>query len=123
MPGGLISEVAANSLAERVGLRPGDELVSINGRVLRDVIDVRFCAAEEDLKLRGPGELLSTRQHGLPDLKIADIIDDFDLLSLARKDAFELVEADAMLRSARHKNIRAELGRKFADSLGLVDVG
>ena len=51
MPGGLISIVAADSLAERVGLRPGDELVSINDRVLRDVIDVRFWAAEEELKL------------------------------------------------------------------------
>jgi ATP-dependent DNA helicase RecG len=82
-----------------------------------------FEIAEHDLKLRGPGELLSTRQHGLPDLKIANIIDDIDLLNLARKDAFELVEADPMLKSAEHKNIRAELVRKFADSLGLVDVG
>ncbi|MGB8225783.1 MAG: ATP-dependent DNA helicase RecG [Sedimentisphaerales bacterium] len=82
-----------------------------------------FEIAEHDLKIRGPGELLSARQHGLPDLKIANIIDDFDLLTLARKDAFELVEKDPMLKSAEHKNIRAELGRKFADSLGLVDVG
>jgi putative radical SAM enzyme (TIGR03279 family) len=51
MPGGLIAVVAANSLAERVGLQPGDELVSISGRVPRDVIDVRFYAAEEALKL------------------------------------------------------------------------
>lgn len=82
-----------------------------------------FEIAEHDLKLRGPGELLSTRQHGLPDLKIANIIDDFDLLGLARKDAFELVENDPILTCAEHKNIRAELVRKFSDSLGLVDVG
>ena len=82
-----------------------------------------FEIAEHDLKIRGPGELLSARQHGLPDLKIANIIDDFDLLQLARKDAFELVENDPMLTSAEHKNIRAQLRRKFADSLGLVDVG
>ncbi len=82
-----------------------------------------FEIAEHDLKIRGPGELLSTRQHGLPDLKIANIIDDFDLLGLARKDAFELVENDPMLICAEHKNIRTELQRKFAGSLGLVDVG
>jgi ATP-dependent DNA helicase RecG len=82
-----------------------------------------FEIAEHDLKIRGPGELLSARQHGLPDLKIANIIDDFDLLCLARKDAFELVETDPMLKLAGHKSIRAELTRKFADSLGLVDVG
>jgi len=82
-----------------------------------------FEIAEHDLKIRGPGELLSARQHGLPDLKIANIIDDFDLLQLARKDAFELVETDPKLVSAEHKNIRTELQRKFAASLTLVDVG
>ncbi len=81
-----------------------------------------FEIAEHDLKLRGPGELLSSRQHGLPDMKIANIIDDMDLLLMARKDAFELVEKDPMLTSANHKNIRTELVRKFSDSLTLVDV-
>jgi ATP-dependent DNA helicase RecG len=82
-----------------------------------------FEIAEHDLKIRGPGELLSARQHGLPDLKIANIIDDFDLLQLARKDAFELIETDPKLTGAEHKNIRTELQRKFAASLTLVDVG
>lgn len=52
MPAGLIAAVAAGSLAERVGLRAGDELLSINGNPLRDVIDVRFYSAEEALALR-----------------------------------------------------------------------
>lgn len=81
-----------------------------------------FEIAEHDLKLRGPGELLSSRQHGLPDMKIANIIDDMELLQMARKDAFEIVEKDPMLTSSNHKNIRAELIRKFSDSLTLVDV-
>jgi len=81
-----------------------------------------FEIAEHDLRLRGPGELLSSRQHGLPDMKIANIIEDMDLLQLARKDAFELVEQDPMLTSANHKNIRAELIRRFSQSLTLVDV-
>ncbi|MEN6385289.1 MAG: ATP-dependent DNA helicase RecG [Phycisphaerales bacterium] len=81
-----------------------------------------FEIAEHDLKIRGPGELLSSRQHGLPDMKIANTIDDMDLLQMARKDAFELVEKDPMLVSANHKNIRAELVRKFSDSLSLVDI-
>ena len=52
MPAGLIAAVAAGSLAERVGLKPGDELLAINDRPLRDVIDVRFYSAEERLALR-----------------------------------------------------------------------
>jgi ATP-dependent DNA helicase RecG len=81
-----------------------------------------FKIAEHDLRLRGPGELFSTRQHGLPDLKIANIIDDFDLLAMARRNAFELVSQDPMLRKAEHKNIRQALLAKFGNSLGLVDV-
>lgn len=81
-----------------------------------------FEIAEHDLKLRGPGELFSTRQHGLPDLKIANIIDDYDLLVMARRCAFELVTEDALLIGPTHKNIRQALITKFGDSLGLADV-
>ena len=81
-----------------------------------------FEIAECDLRLRGPGELFSSRQHGLPDLKIANIIDDYELLVMARKNAFELVRQDPMLTENEHKNIRRALLAKFGDSLGLADV-
>jgi ATP-dependent DNA helicase RecG len=81
-----------------------------------------FEIAEHDLKLRGPGELFSTRQHGLPDLKIANIIDDYDLLVMARRYAFEMVSEDPILISPMHKNIRQSLLTKFGEALGLADV-
>ncbi|UCE98556.1 MAG: ATP-dependent DNA helicase RecG [Planctomycetota bacterium] len=81
-----------------------------------------FEIAECDLRLRGPGELFSTRQHGLPDLKIANILDDYELLVLARKNAFELVLRDPALTGPEHKNIRRALLAKLGDSLGLADV-
>jgi ATP-dependent DNA helicase RecG len=82
-----------------------------------------FEIAEYDLRLRGPGELFSARQHGLPDLKIANIVDDYELLVLARRVAFELVSHDPMLAQSEHENVRRALLDRFGDSLGLADVG
>lgn len=81
-----------------------------------------FRIAEHDLKLRGPGELFSTRQHGLPDMKIADIINDNDLLMLAKRDAEKLVKSDPNLQKQGHEVLKKRLIDKFGAALMLSDI-
>jgi ATP-dependent DNA helicase RecG len=81
-----------------------------------------FVIAEQDLRIRGPGEMFSARQHGLPDLKIANIIDDYDLLVIARRHAFQVVVSDPTLARPEHRGIRRALIARFGNSLGLVDI-
>jgi len=76
-----------------------------------------FEIAEIDLSLRGPGSLLSTQQHGLPDLKLADLVSDYELMLEAREDARETV--DAGLSDADRK----ELDQRFGKLLSLGDMG
>jgi len=56
-----------------------------------------FRIAEEDLNIRGPGEFFGTRQSGMPDLRIANIVRDAPLLNEARRDAFGIVNNDPEL--------------------------
>jgi ATP-dependent DNA helicase RecG len=82
-----------------------------------------FIIAEEDLKIRGPGEFLGTRQSGLPDLKVANIIRDARLLEAAREEAFALIQHDPQLSLPQHKPLKEALLRKWKHKLELVRVG
>ena len=70
-----------------------------------------FRIAEEDLQLRGPGEFYGTRQSGMPELYIADIVRDIDVLTETRQTAFELVEADPQLQDGAVRPLRRALER------------
>jgi ATP-dependent DNA helicase RecG len=72
-----------------------------------------FALAEEDLRLRGEGQVLGERQHGMPELRVASLINDLDLLEMARADAAELVAADPKLESDVLAPLKHELGRRF----------
>jgi ATP-dependent DNA helicase RecG len=76
--------------------------------IMRETED-GFRIAEEDLRLRGAGELLGTRQSGLPEFRLADLAAHGDLLAIARDDARLILERDAALASERGKNLRTLL--------------
>jgi ATP-dependent DNA helicase RecG len=71
--------------------------------------DDGFIIAEKDLELRGAGELLGTRQSGLPDFRIADLVAHTDLLTTARNDAKLILNKDPDLESSRGKALRTLL--------------
>jgi len=82
-----------------------------------------FQIAEEDLLLRGPGDLLGgERQHGF-DLRIADLVADVQLLAMARSDAADLLAEDPHLTDRKHAPIRNALLRAMPGRLELIDVG
>ena len=81
-----------------------------------------FRIAKEDLELRGPGEILGTRQHGLPDLKIASLRTDGDLLEQARRDAFALVRKDPRLAGESGALVRKTLIRRWGRRIELARV-
>ena len=82
-----------------------------------------FKIAEMDFRLRGPGEFFGTRQHGLPELKISDLLRDFSILKQVRKDAFEIVAEDTHLASQAHLKIKQKIIETFKDRLELVNIG
>ena len=82
-----------------------------------------FRLAEEDLKIRGPGQFFGTRQHGVPELKIGNIVTDYDLLRLSADDAKVVVGTDERLSAPRLKPLKEAVLDRFGETLELVDVG
>lgn len=81
-----------------------------------------FALAQKDIKLRGPGEILGKKQHGLPDIKIGDLESEQDLLFLARNDAFELVKRDPEIILTEHYLIKQQLN-KLVEKEKLLRIG
>lgn len=82
-----------------------------------------FKISELDLKLRGPGEFFGTKQHGLPELKVADLIRDLRLLHEARRWAFKIIEEDPFLLKTDNQLLRTHFLRRYKDKFGLGDIG
>ena len=72
-----------------------------------------FVIAEEDLRLRGPGEFFGVRQHGVPELKLADLGKHAKILSAARKEAGFLLQEDPLLELEEHQPLKQRIRAVF----------
>src|SRR5262249_17914768 len=82
-----------------------------------------FRIAEADLALRGPGEFFGTRQSGLPQFRVADLLRDAAILEDARTEAQAIIASDPELKDPTHRGVRAGLLRRWRGKLGLASVG
>lgn len=74
-----------------------------------------FFIAQEDLKLRGPGDFFGTRQHGLPEMKIANLFSDIRILQDAQKEASQIIKCDRLLSSQKYFGLKEKVD-KLLDS-------
>jgi ATP-dependent DNA helicase RecG len=82
-----------------------------------------FRISEVDLELRGPGEFFGTRQSGLPEFRVADLLRDAAVLDDARREALAIVASDPELRAPEHRGLRAALLGRWRGKLDLASVG
>jgi len=78
-----------------------------------------FVIAEEDLRIRGPGEFLGLRQWGMPEFRAANLVRDVQLLELARQEASALLEQDPLLAWPQHQTFKVAMLRRWKGKLDL----
>ncbi|MGD9898917.1 MAG: ATP-dependent DNA helicase RecG [Calditrichaceae bacterium] len=81
-----------------------------------------FVIAEKDLELRGWGDFFGTKQSGMPDFRLANPIIDLDILKQARQDAFELVNADNLLRKPENNELNQVMRTRFKEKMDLINI-
>jgi ATP-dependent DNA helicase RecG len=78
-----------------------------------------FKIAEEDLKIRGPGDFFGSRQHGLPELRIANFVTDMQVLHQAQNAVSQLLDLDPELATSENRKLSREIARMFGVKFGL----
>lgn len=81
-----------------------------------------FVIAEDDLRIRGPGEFFGLRQWGMPEFRVANLVRDGDLLQQAREEAFSLLKSDPGLKEPAHQGMREAMLRKWEKKLELGSI-
>ena len=76
-----------------------------------------FIISEKDLELRGSGEFFGTKQHGIPEFKIANLFEDIVLLKQAQAIAMEIIDKDPLLEKEENKLLNKLVDEKFKDRI------
>ena len=78
-----------------------------------------FIISEKDLELRGSGEFFGTKQHGIPEFKIANLFEDISLLKQAQGIAIEIIDKDPLLENEENLPLKKLVEEKFKDRIDI----
>jgi ATP-dependent DNA helicase RecG len=96
-----------------------------NSKLVKERMDIMqksndgFAISEKDLELRGPGEFFGTRQHGIPEFKIANLFKDMNILKIAQEEAFKIIEKDPNLVKEENAQIKEKIQNLFINRVEL----
>lgn len=95
-----------------------DSKNNVSKKRLKSMVDYSdgFKLSEKDLELRGPGDFFGTRQHGLPEMKIANLYKDMDILKIAQKVANDLYLQDPILEKAENMTLKNKIDEVFYEN-------
>ncbi len=82
-----------------------------------------FVISEKDLELRGSGEFFGTKQHGLPEFKIANLFEDIEILKKVQDVAIKIMNDDPNLTKEKNLELKKQIENKFKDRIGAVENG
>jgi ATP-dependent DNA helicase RecG len=98
---------------------PKTEVGEARLKVMTDTTD-GFVIAEEDLRLRGPGDFYGTRQSGVQTLPFLDVVRDVSTLNEARQEAFSLLADDPQMRNPEHALLKARVRDRYHELMGAM---
>ena len=76
-----------------------------------------FIISEKDLELRGSGEFFGTKQHGIPEFKIANLFEDIEMLKSVQSVAIKIMEDDPNLEKEKNVELKKQIENKFRDRI------
>ena len=96
---------------------------NVNSDVVRERMKIMtqtnngFVIAEKDLELRGSGEFFGTRQHGIPEFKVANLFEDMPILQIVQALAMKIISEDKELKLEKNKELKSLVDKKFGDRI------